>query len=68
MRRGAGWGLLLVLVGVVLNNYAYLNNIVMQKYEGYIYVGTRAMAAIVVSLIIIAIGAWMAARRTPPKS
>jgi hypothetical protein len=68
MRRGAGWGLLLVLVGVVLNNYAYLNDIVMQKYEGYIYVGTRAMAAIVVSLIIIAIGAWMAARRTPPKS
>ena len=66
MRKGAGWGLLLVLVGVVVNNYAYLNDIVMQKYDGYIYVGTRAMAAIVVSLIIIAIGVWMAARRTPP--
>jgi len=65
MRKGAGWGLLLVLVGVVMNNYAYLNDIVMQKYDGYIYVGTRAMAAIVVSLIIIAIGVWMAARRTP---
>ena len=65
MRKGAGWGLLLVLVGVVMNNYAYLNDIVMQKYDGYIYVGTRAMAAIVVSLIIITIGVWMAARRTP---
>jgi hypothetical protein len=68
MRKGAGWGLLLVLVGVVMNNYAYLNDIVMQKYDGYIYVGSKAMAAIVVSLIIIAVGAWIAARRTPPEA
>lgn len=68
MRKGAGWGLLLILIGVVMNNYAYLNDIVMRKYDGYIYVGSNAMAAIVVSLIVIAIGAWLAARRRPPGS
>jgi hypothetical protein len=66
MHKSAGWGLLLILVGVVLNNYAYLNDIVMQKHDGYIYVGSHAVAAIVVSLIVIGIGAGLAARRSPP--
>lgn len=66
MHRSAGWGLLLILVGVLLNNYAYLNDIVLEKHDGYIYVGSRAVAAIVVSLIVIGIGAWLAARRSPP--
>ena len=66
MHKSAGWGLLLILFGVVLNNYAYMNDIVMQKHDGYIYVGSRAVAAIVVSLIVIGIGAWLAVRRSPP--
>jgi hypothetical protein len=66
MHKSAGWGLLLIVIGVALNNYAYLNDIVMRKHDGYIYVGSRAVAAIVVSLIVIGIGAWLAARRSPP--
>lgn len=66
MHKSAGWGLLLVLVGVVLNNYAYLNDILFQKHDGFIYVGPKAVAAIVVSLILIGIGAWLAVRRSPP--
>ena len=66
MHKSAGWGLLLLVIGVALNNYAYLNDIVTQKHEGYIYVGSRAVAAIIVSLIVIGIGAWLAARRSPP--
>ena len=59
-------GLLLIVIGVVLNNYAYLNDAMTQKHDGYVYVGSRAIAAVVVSLIVIAIGAWLAARRSPP--
>lgn len=54
-------------VGMILDNYAYLNDVVTRKHEGYIYLGRNAVAMIVVSLIVIAIGAWLVVRRTPPK-
>jgi hypothetical protein len=66
MNKKTGWGLLLILVGVVLNNYAYLHDIVTEKHDGYVYVGSRAVVAVLVSLVVIAIGAWLAARKPRP--
>ena len=65
--QGLGIGLLLVLVA-----RGDQQRRLFQRYrdadDGYIYAGMHAMPAIVVSLIVIAIGAWPAARRMPPSS
>jgi hypothetical protein len=66
MRRNTMWGLLLILAGVVLNNYAYLHDVVTEKHDGYVYVGSRAVVAVLVSITVIAVGAWLATRRARP--
>jgi hypothetical protein len=68
MGKNAKWGLVLILVGVILNNYAYLHDVVTEKHNGYIYLGARGVAAVLVGIVVIAIGAWVAARRTPPSA
>jgi len=67
MGKTAKWGLALILLGVILNNASYLNDVVTQKHEGFIYVGPYAVGGIIVALIAIAVGAWLAARRPPPE-
>ena len=65
MNKSRRSGLVLLLIGVLINNYAYLHDIVWQRHEGYIYLGWKSVLAIVVGLAAIAIGAWLACRKAP---
>jgi hypothetical protein len=67
MRNSARWGLVLILVGVMVNNYSYLKDIIVGDQGGMIYLGWHAVAGVVVSLMVIAIGVWLTVRRPVPR-
>ena len=49
-------GLVLIIIGVLANNYVYLHDLILDKHEGAIYLGPTGWTGIVVTLIIIAGG------------
>ncbi|MBT5375110.1 MAG: hypothetical protein HOI33_07665 [Rhodospirillaceae bacterium] len=51
-------GAVLVIVGVIANNYIYLHDLLWQTNDGDIVLGPKSTAAIVVSLIVIAYGLY----------
>ncbi len=59
-----GLGLILIIIGVLANNYIYLHDLVLYKHEvtypgGMMYMislGLKSYSAIVVTLIVIVIG------------
>ncbi len=67
MAKSARWGLLLVLIGVALNNLSYLHDVIVDENGGMIFLGWHAVAGIIVSLLVIGIGAWLIARRPVPR-
>jgi len=51
-----------ITIGVLFNNYVYLHDIVMDKHEGLIHVGTTSAVGIAIALIVVAIGVRALAR------
>ena len=51
-------GAVLVIVGVLANNYVYLHDLLWQTPGGYIILGQKSGAAIAFSLIVIAYGLY----------
>ncbi len=49
-------GLALIIVGVLANNYVYLHDLILNKYEGAIYLHSRGWIGIVVTLIVVVSG------------
>ncbi len=49
-------GLVLIIIGVLANNYVYLHDLILDKHEGLIYLGPYGWIGLVVTLIIIAGG------------
>jgi hypothetical protein len=49
-------GLVLIVIGVLANNYVYLHDLILDKHEGLIDLGLKSWIGIVVTLIIIAGG------------
>lgn len=45
-----------VIVGVLANNYIYLHDMVMQKHDGLIDLGTKSAIGIAISVIVILVG------------
>jgi hypothetical protein len=45
-----------VIVGVLANNYIYLHDIVMQKHDGLIDLGTKSAIGIAIAVIVILVG------------
>ena len=56
MLKDKRFGLKLIIVGVLLNNYVYLNDLILDKHEGAILLGPGEWIAIVLALIVIADG------------
>ena len=56
MLKNKTLGLVLVIIGVLANNYVYLHDLVLDKHEGAILLGSQSWVGIVVTLIVIAIG------------
>jgi hypothetical protein len=45
-----------IIVGVLANNYIYLHDIVMQKHDGLIDLGTKSTIGIAIAVIVILVG------------
>ena len=64
----------LVIIGVLANNYVYLHDLVFDKHDGAILLGWHAAVAIILTLVVVAVGlvvAWRAAaeaKGAPPGS
>ncbi|MSP66862.1 MAG: hypothetical protein EXQ96_01950 [Alphaproteobacteria bacterium] len=62
-------GQALVIAGVLFNNWVYLNDIVLDKHEGFIWLGELGYAGVVAGLVAIVAGLWVmlrAASTAPP--
>jgi hypothetical protein len=56
MLKDKRFGLKLIIVGVLLNNYVYLHDLILDKHEGAILLGPGEWIVIVLALIVIADG------------
>ncbi len=56
MLKDKRFGLALIIVGVLVNNYVYLNDLILDKHEGAILLGPSEWIGIVLTLIVIADG------------
>lgn len=67
MERQQKFGWALVVIGVLANNYVYLHDIVTGGHGGAILLGWKAVVAIILTLVVVAIGltmAWRAQAKT----
>lgn len=62
MDRNKMWGYVLVVIGVLVNNYVYLHDLVTDKHDGAILLGWQSGVGIVVTLVIVAVGLVMLRR------
>ena len=56
MAKNRSLGVVLIILGVLVNNYAYVTDIVGNSHEGLIYMGPRGITAAVLGLLAIALG------------
>ena len=56
MAKNRSLGVVLIILGVLVNNFAYVTDIVGNSHEGLIYMGPRGIAAAVLGLLAIALG------------
>ncbi len=63
MNRQTLWGVALIVVGVVANNYIYFHDLVFDKHQGAIQLGWWSYSGIIVCLAVIAVGAVMVVRK-----
>ncbi len=64
MERKKMLGYALIVIGVLANNYVYLHDLVIYKHDGTIILGWQSWVAIVLTLVVVAVGlvvAWRAA-------
>ena len=56
MAKNRSLGVVFIILGVLVNNYAYVTDIVKNSHEGLIYMGSRGITAAVSGLLAIALG------------
>lgn len=56
MARNARWGLVLLVLGILWNNYVYLHDLLLSKHEGWIYLGPKSYAGLAVAAVLIVAG------------
>ncbi len=59
-------GLVLVIIGVLANNYVYLHDLVLDKHEGLIDLGLKSAVGIGVTLLVVAFGIFILVRSQAP--
>ena len=59
-------GLVLVIVGVLANNYVYLHDIILDKHAGAINLGWPSWLGIGVTLLVVAFGIFIVVRSQVP--
>ena len=56
MHTNKRWGLVLVIFGVLANNYVYVHDLIVDSNDGLIYLGGQAWVGIAVALAVVAVG------------
>lgn len=56
MAKNRSLGIVLIILGVLVNNYAYVTDIVGNSHEGLIYMGSKGILAALLGLLAIALG------------
>ncbi len=56
MLKNQTLGLVLVILGVLANNYVYLHDLILDKHGGAILLQWKSQTAIVATLVVVAIG------------
>lgn len=64
MAKNRSLGLVLIILGVLVNNYAYVTDIVGNSHEGLIYMGSKGVIAALLGLLSIALGVVLLMRAT----
>lgn len=62
MIRNQVFGLVLVAAGILANNYVYLHDLVWDRHNGAIYLGSASLMAIAVAIIVTIAGILLVAR------
>jgi hypothetical protein len=53
MDKSRTWGLVVIIIGVLANNYVYLNDLILDTHEGMIFLGWKSAIGIIVTLAVI---------------
>tara|TARA_R110000787_G_scaffold67884_2_gene151958 strand:+ start:720 stop:923 length:204 start_codon:yes stop_codon:yes gene_type:complete len=56
MAKNRSLGVILIILGVLVNNYAYVTDIVGNTHEGLIYMGWRGVVAAILGLCAVFLG------------
>ncbi len=56
MDKSRTWGLVVVIIGVLANNYIYLHDLILDKHAGMILLGWKAGIGLIVTLAVIFVG------------
>lgn len=56
MTKNRSLGVILIILGVLVNNYAYVTDIVGNTHEGLIYMGWRGFVAALLGLAAVFLG------------
>lgn len=56
MTKNRSLGVILIILGVLVNNYAYVTDIVGNTHEGLIYMGWRGVVAALLGLAAVFLG------------
>ena len=67
MAKNQSLGLVLIILGVLVNNYAYVTDIVGNSHEGLIYMGSKGIIAALLGLLSIALGVVLLMRAANPE-
>ena len=56
MSKNRSLGVVLIILGILVNNYAYMTDLVGNSHEGLIYLGWRGIVAAILGLLAVALG------------
>lgn len=55
-------GLALVVLGVLVNNLSYLHDVIVDKHDGWIFLGKTTQGGVAVGVLAVAIGLFLICR------
>lgn len=68
MLKNRTFGILSIIVGIIVNNLAYLIDLFRDTHSGYIYLGSNGILVAVVGVILILLGTFVLMRLDPRSS
>ncbi|MEX2454938.1 MAG: hypothetical protein WD470_09555 [Rhodospirillaceae bacterium] len=62
MLKNRTFGILSIVAGIIVNNVAYLVDVMRDTHSGYIYLGSNGILVAVVGVILIVLGTFVLTR------